>query len=82
MTMQKVSPSSSSPVDVSDIATKMNIWPANMGILTDSLRVLQKPNVLQIFTLFLYSTQIPRYTHYEIQVHLMNVFPKLNVHCT
>ena len=42
MTMQKVSPSSS-PVDVSDITTKMNIWPANMGILTDSLRVLQKP---------------------------------------
>ena len=45
MTMQKVSPSSSSPVDVSDIATKMNIWPANMGILTDSLRVLQKPKM-------------------------------------
>ena len=42
MTMQKVSPSSS-PVDVSDITTKMNIWPANMGILTDSVHVLQKP---------------------------------------
>ena len=43
MTMQKVSPSSFSPVDVSDITTKMNIWPANMGILTDSVCVLQKP---------------------------------------